>query len=211
MSSIADEWSSLWPALAFLVAGVPLAALLDRLGFFEALVSAVSGREGDTPVLALWIVAALTTVVLNLDTTIVLLTPLYLRFAKRADTEVMPLVVIPLLLASLSSSVLPVSNLTNLIVVDQLHVGVGDFLSHLAVVDGVHRMSWGISAWLLGVNVAAAAVPIGAIANLLWLRILRAEGLTIGVRRYVRITLPIVVPAFATAAIVLAGERLVSG
>ena len=133
MSGVADQWSSLWPALAFLLAGVPLAALLDRLGFFEAVVSSVAGRAGDTPVLGMWIVAGLTTIVLNLDTTIVLLTPLYLRFAKRADADVVPVVLIPLLLASFASSVLPVSNLTNLIVVDQLHVGVGEFLSHLAL------------------------------------------------------------------------------
>jgi arsenical pump membrane protein len=341
----------LWPALAFLLAGVPLAALLDRLGFFEAVVSAVAGRERDTPVLAMWVIAALTTIVLNLDTTVVLLTPLYLRFAKRADTDAMPLVLIPLLLASFASSVLPVSNLTNLIVVDQLHVGVGDFLTHLAlpsiaasavgwlayrrlhptrvpsppsarldrhallvggaivvgllvgfvfgptfgiapwmtalaadivligltrvvpwrdvplvtaaavavlgvvvavvapsdalhhfvsheqplalvgiasagavsanlvnnlpallaVVDGAHRATWGIWAWLLGVNVAAVALPIGALANLLWLRILRAEGIHVRLRCYVRATMPVALPAFAAAVVVLAIERVVAG
>jgi len=81
----------------------------------------------------------------------------------------------------------------------------------LAMVDGAHRMSWGIWAWLLGVNVAAVALPIGALANLLWLRILRAEGLRIGVREYIRITVPIAVPAFASAAVVLAVERFVVG
>ena len=77
MSGVADQWSSLWPALAFLLAGVPLAALLDRLGFFEASAAVIVGRGGDRPVLALWVFAGLTTVVLNLDTTVVLLTPLY--------------------------------------------------------------------------------------------------------------------------------------
>ena len=58
MSRVADQWSSLWPALAFLLTGVPLAALLD------------------------------------LDTTVVLLTPLYLRMARRAEVDPIPLVVI---------------------------------------------------------------------------------------------------------------------
>ena len=75
MTRVADQWSSLWPALAFLLAGVPLAALLDRLGFFAA-------------------AAAVTTAVLNLDTTVVLLTPLYLRLARRAEVDPIPLVVI---------------------------------------------------------------------------------------------------------------------
>ena len=39
---------------------------------------------------------------------------------------------VPALLASLASSVLPVSNLTNLVLADQLGLGVGDFLRHAA-------------------------------------------------------------------------------
>jgi arsenical pump membrane protein len=352
MSRIGDQWSSLWPALAFLLAGVPLAALLDRLGFFEATAALMAGRPGrDTPVFGLWVLAALTTVVLNLDTTAVLLTPLYLRLARQADADPVPLVAIPLLLASFASSVLPVSNLTTLIVTDRLHVSVGDVLSHLAVpslvavtvgwlayrrrfptrlasgpgvepdrhaltvggavvgvllvgfavgpsfgvepwviaaladlvliavvrrvpwravplltaaavaalaalvavvvpsdalsaalghsspialigltvggagvanvvnnlpglllaLDGVHRMSWGMWAWLLGVNTGAVLLPVGALANLLWLRIMRTEGLRIGMRRYVGITIPIALPAFAAAIVTLAAERALFG
>ena len=133
MSPVVDQLSSLWPALAFLLAGVPLAALLDRVGFFEAAATAITGRDRDTPVIGLWILAALTTVVLNLDTTVVLLTPLYLRLARRVDADPLPLVAIPLLLASLASSVLPVSNLTTLIVVNRFDVGVGDVVAHLAM------------------------------------------------------------------------------
>jgi arsenical pump membrane protein len=79
----------------------------------------------------------------------------------------------------------------------------------LAVVDGAHRMTWGIWAWLLAVNVAAVALPIGALANLLWLRILRAEGIRVGIRGYIRFTLPIALPAFAAAVLILLLERVV--
>jgi arsenical pump membrane protein len=41
--------------------------------------------------------------------------------------------VIPALLASLASSVLPVSNLTNLIAVQSIHVSLGDFLAQMAI------------------------------------------------------------------------------
>jgi arsenical pump membrane protein len=328
--------------------GVPLAALLDELGFFEAAAAVVTGGRGrDMPVLSLWILAAGTTVVLNLDTTVVLLTPLYARVARRSGTDPLPLVVIPLLLASLASSVLPVSNLTNLIVVDKLHVGVGAFVTHLALpslvastvgwlvyrrryprriergeghapdrralaiggavvagvlvgfvvgpafgidpwvtaagadvvlvaitrvvpwrsvplltaagiaalaalvglvvpahalrsllahgvllpsvgaavmanavnnlpatlvaVDSVHRMSWGMWAWLLGVNTAAVLVPVGALANLLWLRIVRAEGMRVRLSTYVRATVPIALPAFAAAVVVLGLDRVAFG
>jgi arsenical pump membrane protein len=353
MSRVGDQWSSLWPALAFLLVGVPLAALLDRLGFFEATATVMAGREGrNRPVLGLWVLAALTTVVLNLDTTVVLLTPLYLRLARRAGTEdLLALALIPLLLASLASSVLPVSNLTNLIVTDRFSVGVGTFVGHLALpsfaatvvgwwayrrryptrlpsgptarpdrhallvgglvvaallvgfalgpsfgiapwivvagadvvlmaltrvvpwrvvplataagvailaalvavvvpsdtltaalghtrpgaliglavgaagvanlvnnlpallvgIDGVHRMSWGMWAWLLGVNAGAVLLPIGALANLLWLRIMRTEGLHVGLRLYVKLAVPVAIPAFAAAIVALAAERTLWG
>jgi arsenical pump membrane protein len=343
------QWSALWPALAFLLAGVPLAALLDRLGFFAAAADSLTGRSLECSVGELWLLAAVTTAVLNLDTTVVLLTPLYARIAVRARVEPMRLVVIPLVVASLASSVLPVSNLTTLIVVDRFHLGVFDVLTHiglpslvatwvgwrwyrrrhavdltfaetvaadrhalrvgalvvvgllvgfvagptvgidawvvalvadavlmvylrmvpwrqvpvatavgvaviagvvgwlvpatgsfgrtdlnpfallgltglaaaaaglvnnlpalLVVLPGGHHMTWGLWAWLLGVNVGAAILPIGALANLLWLRIVRTEGMTVRWRDFVVLTAPIVLPALAAAGAVLALESLVA-
>ena len=366
MSRLGDQWSSLWPALAFLLTGVPLAALLGRLGFFDAAAEAIARRRGrdagagggggvGTSVAALWVLAALTTVVLNLDTTVVLLTPLYLRLARRADVDPVPVVAVPLLLASFASSVLPVSNLTNLIAADQREIGAAAFVAHLALpslaasaagwfvyrrrhptriaageVAGIDAralrfggaivgtllvgfvvgpsfgaapwmvaaaadvvlmlrlrivpwrevplttavgvgvvasvvalaapstlaatlshphgpatiagivgggavaanvvnnlpalllglgrshgraapMTWGMWAWLLGVNIGAVFLPLGALANLLWLRLLRNEGLGFGVRRYASITLPIALPALAAAAVVLGAERWIAG
>lgn len=81
----------------------------------------------------------------------------------------------------------------------------------LLALDGVHHMSWGMWAWLLGVNTGAVLFPLGALANLLWLRILRAEDLRIGLRRYVTITFPIALPALAAATLTLAAERALFG
>ena len=81
----------------------------------------------------------------------------------------------------------------------------------LVGLDALHHMTWGMWAWLLGVNVAAVLLPIGALANLLWLRIMRAEGVPVGVRRYVRVTVPVALPAGAAAIAVLVVERIVAG
>src|SRR5690349_6012006 len=121
------------PALLFLCAGVPLAALLDRLGFFDAIASAIEQRWDDVPVLALWILAAATTGVLNLDTTVVLLTPLYIRLARRGGADPLAVAAVPLVLASLASSFLPVSNLTTLIAVERVDLSVGDVVAHLGL------------------------------------------------------------------------------
>jgi len=117
--------------VAFLVLAVPMAALLDRLGFFAA-VAEVLGR-GRHLVLGLWILGALTTTILNLDASVVLLTPLYVRIARRYRLDPLALGFQPVLLSCLASSALPVSNLTNLIAASTRHLRAIDFLVHLAV------------------------------------------------------------------------------
>ncbi|MCU1357108.1 MAG: Citrate transporter [Acidimicrobiales bacterium] len=339
-----DGWDAvraIGPALGFLLAGVPLAALLDRLGFFAAAADFLQQRVPRLPVLALWGAAAGTTVVLNLDTTIVLLTPLYVRLARRAEVDPLPLALVPLVLAGLASSVLPVSNLTTLIAADRLGLGVGDVVGNLALpslvavvvgwlayrrihprvlvagptdpvdrralaigavvvagllvaftvgpgvgvdpwmaavaadvvlvavtrtlpwrdlpvatavgvaavaavvatavdpglldpllratqpialagvtaagavvanavnnipatllaVDGTRHATPGLWAWLLGVDAGAVLLPIGALANLLWRRVLRTEGIRVTVGDHVRAVWPIAVPALAAAAV----------
>ena len=133
MTAAGDALVAVAPALAFLIVGVPLAALLDQLGFFDAVATELERRWPQLPVFALWLLAAATTVVLNLDTTVVLLTPLYVRMARRAEVDPLPLALVPLLLAAFASSVLPVSNLTTLIAVEQLDLGIGDVLANLAL------------------------------------------------------------------------------
>ena len=117
--------------IVFLLLAVPLAVLLDQSGFFAS----VAGLVGHTRHLAagLWVLAALVTVVFNLDAAVVLLTPLYVRIAQRHGRDPVVFGFVPALLASLASSVLPVSNLTNLIAADRLELDAGDFIAHLAL------------------------------------------------------------------------------
>ncbi|MDQ2753940.1 MAG: SLC13 family permease [Actinomycetota bacterium] len=117
--------------IAFLLAAVPLAVLLDRLGFFTALAGRLSGA-GRGPG-GLWVLAALVTTVLNLDASVVLLTPLYVRIAHRRQWDPLTLAFQPVLLACLASSALPVSNLTNLIGSAATGAGTVDFVTHLAL------------------------------------------------------------------------------
>ena len=344
MSESWDALSTMAPALLFLCAAVPLAALLDELGFFGAVAAAIERRFDQLPVVALWCLAAATTAVLNLDTTIVLLTPLYVRLARASGADPLGVALVPLLLASFASCVLPVSNLTTLLVVERLDVRPAAVLVHLApvslvactvgwwsyrrrhpealpgtshapidrravrigsfVVAGLlvgfvvgptlgiepwfvtlvadvalvlipRRVPWragplrtargnaalavvvtavvpadllegwlqrssplalaatfgagattanvvnnlpatfigldstaamgpGLWAWLAGVNIGAALLPIGALANLLWWRILRDEGVAIDLPIYVRAVVPVALPAVVAAAATVA-------
>jgi arsenical pump membrane protein len=117
--------------IAFLLAAVPLAALLDRLGFFVA-AAQLAGR-GRHLALGLWVLGAAVTAVLNLDAAVVLLTPLYVQIARRRGLDPLALAFQPVLLSCVASSALPVSNLTNLIVASAEHLDALDFLAHLAL------------------------------------------------------------------------------
>lgn len=350
MDKIFYELSFLFPALAFLLTGVPLALLLDKLGFFRSAASILLSKHPS--VFTLWVLAAVTTAILNLDTTIVLLTPLYLQIARQTKSDPLPLLVIPLLLASFASSLLPISNLTNLILVGKFNIAAKDFLFYLGLptiaatmsawffykkrfpenltlvplekhfdhkaftigciiliylligftfgmeaglqpwlivlfadivlicitrsfswewiplkttilvtaiagvaislipseflkqlflvpntlvqmtgavllstlgtntinnlpttimgVTSTSSVTWGTWAWVIGVNVGAVLLPIGALANLLWIGIIKHSHIPLSFRQYLSITLPIGLPTLLIAFLVLVGEYLLT-
>ena len=110
---------------------MPLAIVLDRIGVFEALAATVDG--GKHLVGGLWLLATAVTIVFNLDASVVLLTPLYIRIAHRHGYPPEMLAFQPALLACLASNPLPVSNLTNLIVAEHFDLSVGEFLRHMVL------------------------------------------------------------------------------
>ena len=111
------------PILLFLAAVTVVAELADLAGVFD-----VAAREaaawGRGRVLTLWLLvvalATVTTVVLSLDTTAVLLTPVVLALAAQLGLSPLPFALTTIWLANTASLLLPVSNLTNLLAVDRL-------------------------------------------------------------------------------------------
>ncbi|HWG72714.1 MAG TPA: SLC13 family permease [Acidimicrobiales bacterium] len=118
-------------AIGFLLAAVPLAVLLDRLGFFSTVATILARRGRGAG--GLWVLGALVTTVLNLDAGVVLLTPLYVRFARTSGRDPFSFAAQPVLLACLASSALPVSNLTNLIAQSETGAGTLAFVTHLGL------------------------------------------------------------------------------
>lgn len=72
------------------------------------------------------------TAVLNLDTSVVFLTPVLVHAARSRGQDERPLLYGCLLLSNAGSLLLPGSNLTNLIVVGHLHVSGAAFFAHMA-------------------------------------------------------------------------------
>lgn len=113
------------PVLVFLVAVTALAGLADDAGVFAAAArQAARAAGGRTPVLygLVVLLAWGTTVLLGLDTTAVLLTPVVLALAQAAELPVLPFALVTVWLANTGSLLLPVSNLTNLLAADRLDV-----------------------------------------------------------------------------------------
>jgi len=117
--------------LAFVALAVPLAVMLDDVGIFEEL--ARRAARSSKVVGACWLLAAGVVALLNLDAAVVLLTPLYIRTARRVDLDPVMLAFQPVLLAMFASGVLPVSNLTNLIAASRFSLTTTNFITHLAV------------------------------------------------------------------------------
>jgi len=112
------ELRALGPTVGFLAAILVVAHLADALGVFAWLASVLGrGSTGDPQrLLALvFAVAAVCTAVLNLDATVVLLTPAILATAVGLRLPPRPHVYASVHLANSASLLLPVSNLTNLL------------------------------------------------------------------------------------------------
>lgn len=121
------------PVLGFLLAITVVAQLADAAGVFDvAARRAARLARGRVPALWLLTVAlsCVCTIVLSLDTTAVLLTPVLLQTARRCGLDPLPFAFTGVWLANTASLLLPVSNLTNLLALHRFS-GVGDYTAHL--------------------------------------------------------------------------------
>ncbi len=126
------------PVLVFLVAITVVAELAEAAGVFEVAASAAA-RVARGRVWVLWalvvLLAVAATVVLSLDTTAVLLTPVVLVLARRLRVSTAAFAMTTVWLANTASLLLPVSNLTNLLSLNRLQsLGID--------VAGYVRLTW---------------------------------------------------------------------
>jgi arsenical pump membrane protein len=122
------------PILVFLVAITVVAELADAAQVFDvaATRAAKLGRGHTLGLFALIVVlGSLTTIVLSLDTTAVLLTPVVLALASQLRISVLPFAMAAVWLANTASLLLPVSNLTNLLAVNRLHLSAVSFAARM--------------------------------------------------------------------------------
>ena len=135
VGALRGEVRHLYPVVVFLMAVLVVAECCRASGLFAAIGSRLATAGGQQRVFALAFgVAALTTVALSLDATVVLLTPVVLAAATATRVSARPLQLVCVRLANSASLLLPVSNLTNLLALPRIDVGFGRFALLMAPV-----------------------------------------------------------------------------
>jgi arsenical pump membrane protein len=122
------------PLLLFLGSVIVLATLTKRAQVFDAIAArlAIIGRGSYVALFLLCVAfASATTIFLNLDTTAVLLTPVFLALARRTGIAALPLAMTTIWLANTASILFPVSNLTNLLAADRVDLSAPEFAGRM--------------------------------------------------------------------------------
>ncbi|MES2464555.1 MAG: ArsB/NhaD family transporter, partial [Armatimonadota bacterium] len=116
--------------LLFLLFLMALSALVDTSGFFDwAATLTARGAKGNPRrlLVGLFLLGAIITTCLSLDTTALLLTPLVWAVVSRAKLPPRPYALSAGFVANIASSALPVANLTNLLAMSRLGVTTGRY------------------------------------------------------------------------------------
>lgn len=139
-------------AVLLLLAGLLMvAAAAGKAGFFDWcawLTWKAAGQNGRRLFLATIVLSALTTVFFSLDTTAVILTSVIYITAVKLRLDPVPFLYATIFTANTASLLLPVSNLTNLLLVGQLHLSFSHYVKLLAIPGTVAVISSGVLLYL---------------------------------------------------------------
>lgn len=149
-----------WPPFVLVTGLLTLGLVARDDGLFDAAGSLLArgARGAGSLFVGAAVLIALVTAVLNLDTAVAFLTPVVVVAARRRGTDDAPFLYLAVFLANGASLVLPGSNLTNLIVLGDVHQSGSVFASTMVL------------PWLA----STVAVTVGV--GLLWRRSLHAAG-----------------------------------
>jgi arsenical pump membrane protein len=136
LDQVGDTFDRLGPTLAFLAAIFVLADIAQDAGLFDAIGALIARRSGTSPRRLLLVVSAAAiavTVLMSLDATAVLFTPVVITVVRARHARSERPLLATAQLANASSSLLPVSNLTNLLVFSATGLTFGGFALRMAL------------------------------------------------------------------------------
>jgi arsenical pump membrane protein len=124
------------PVMVFLVAITVVAEIADAAGVFD-IAGHWAARAGRGRTWLLWLLivglSCLSTIVLSLDTTAVLLTPVVIAVARQLRLNPLPFAMTTVWLANTASLLLPVSNLTNLLALQRFSALGRDYSGYISL------------------------------------------------------------------------------
>lgn len=150
-SDAGDIVGRVLPLLVFLGSVIVLAELTAKAEVFDVVAVRLARWAGGNylALFALCVVfASATTIFLNLDTTAVLLTPVMLATAAKADIPPLPLAMLTVWLANTASLLLPVSNLTNLLAFDRVDLTPAEFAIRMAAPQAAAILATAACLWI---------------------------------------------------------------
>jgi arsenical pump membrane protein len=121
-------------ALLFLLSLLALSLLVGKSGFFDwAAIHCARMARGDARSLYrnAFVLGAIVTAILSLDTTAVMLTPVVLALVRRLKLPAAPYIVLCVFVANVGSLALPISNLTNILFMDTFHLTFSSFATRM--------------------------------------------------------------------------------
>ncbi|MGC4105302.1 MAG: ArsB/NhaD family transporter [Thermomicrobiales bacterium] len=138
--------------LLFLAGMMLLTGVAERAGVFAELADGcvrLAHGNGRRLYILLFVLGALVTATLSLDVTVIMLTPIVATIAARRKLDPVPFLFACVFVANTASLVLPVSNLTNLLVFARLEPGFASFVGTMWLPNLVAAgVNLGIFLWL---------------------------------------------------------------
>lgn len=118
--------------LVFLAGMMLVTGVVERAGVIEIVaerIARICGKNIRTLFIAMFILAALVTATMSLDVTVILVTPILYAITRRRGLDPVPFLFACAFVANIGSLILPVSNLTNLLLVNRLDLSFSRFVS----------------------------------------------------------------------------------
>lgn len=131
MRSSLDAIRETAPVLWFLAGMMIVTGIVERAGVIEVIadrIARICGTSTRGLFIAMFWLSALITATMSLDITIIMMTPILYALTRRHGVDPVPFLFACAFVANIGSLILPVSNLTNLLLVNRLDLAFGDFV-----------------------------------------------------------------------------------
>lgn len=135
-SDVIDILKETGSILIMLLSMMVISIIVDEAGFFHWAAShsvRLSNGDGRRLFLNTFLMGAMITTVISNDATALIITPIVYNFVSTLGLNPLPFLLICTFIADTASLSLPVSNLTNLLVYDQLNLSFGHYVLSMAM------------------------------------------------------------------------------